>query len=250
MLALRSAFARIRGRLFLDQWVGNFLLMVLAAGWLQIPDSHAWQFAFSVLSAVLLVFTFLWLYVSSFRRLRICTRPPWWLSCLVMAAFVLLWWLLLKPIDAGRAHEAIIAGYWNSQSPAWSRPYLGYSALIAWQERIYDGLQCLLAGLLLPLVVEICACGWHTGWLRRAAGVYRRWLYWLCVFLFGFGASALTWSLAQWTPNAGLAGQTLSVVVRLGIAYTLDILLWCMLLGLIAYYLDADPSSKNRTAEA
>ncbi len=37
----------IKGRLFLGQWVGNFLLMLLAAGWLQVPDSHAWQFLFS-----------------------------------------------------------------------------------------------------------------------------------------------------------------------------------------------------------
>ncbi|MGC2401113.1 MAG: hypothetical protein WA510_15075 [Acidobacteriaceae bacterium] len=242
MLALRSAFARIKGRLVLDQWLGNFLLMLLAAAWLQIPDSHAWQFAFSLFSAVLLVIAFLWLYISSFRRLRICTRPPWWQSCLLLAALVILCWLLLKPIAAGRAHEAIFAGYWNSQSPAWLRYYLGYSSLVAWQERIYDGIECLLAGLLLPLAIEICACGWHADWLRRAARVYRRWLYWLCVFLFGFGGAALTWALADWTPNAGLAGQTLSVAARLGIAYTLDILLWCFLLGLTAHYLDPEAS--------
>ncbi len=56
----------------------------------------------------------------------------------------------------------------------------------------------------------------------------------------GLGGSALTWALADWTPAAGLAGQTLSIVARLGIAYTVDILLWCFLLGLVAYYLD-DP---------
>ena len=63
-------FSRIRGRLFLSQWAGNFLLMLLAAGWLQIPDSHTWQFAFSMLSGVLLVVGFLWLYVATFRYLR------------------------------------------------------------------------------------------------------------------------------------------------------------------------------------
>jgi hypothetical protein len=38
--------------------------------------------------------------------------------------------------------------------------------------------------------------------------------------------------------DAGLAGQTLSVVLRLGVAYTVDILLWCLVLSLTAHYLE------------
>ena len=72
MQAFRGAFARLKARLFLSQWVGNFLLMLLAAGWLQIPDSHSWQFVFSMLSGVLLVAAFLWLYTATFRHLRVC----------------------------------------------------------------------------------------------------------------------------------------------------------------------------------
>ena len=120
--ATRGAFSRLKARLFLSQWVGNFLLMMLAAGWLQIPDSHTWQFAFSMLSGGLLVVAFLWLYTATFRHLRPCAaRPPWWLSCLLLLVFVGLWWLLLQPIAVGRAHEGSFAGYWNSQSPAWLR---------------------------------------------------------------------------------------------------------------------------------
>jgi hypothetical protein len=249
MQAIRGAFSRLKGRLFLGQWVGNFLLMLLAAGWLQIPDSHTWQFVFSMLSGVLLAVAFLWLYTATFRHLRACGRPPWWQSCLLLVVFVALWWLLLQPIAAGRAHEALFAGYWNSQSPPWLRYHLGYSNLVAWQERIYDCIQSLWAGLLLPLMVETCACGLEAGWFRRAARVYRHWLYWLCVLVFGLGGAALTWALADWTPAAGLAGQTLSIVARLGIAYTVDILLWCFLLGLVAYYLD-DPIPAKASSES
>src|ERR1700723_1047602 len=152
MQAFRGAVARFTGRLILAQLLGNFLLMLLAAGWLQIADSHAWQFAFSMLSGVLLVIAFLWLYTATFRRLLPCAaRPPLWLSGILLAVFVALWWLLLQPIAALRAHEGLYAGYWNSQSPAWLRSHLGYSSLVAWQEHIYDGIQCILAGLLLPL---------------------------------------------------------------------------------------------------
>jgi hypothetical protein len=260
--ALRGAFSRVCGRLYLTQWLGNILLMLLGAGWLQIPDSHTWQFVFSMLSGVLLVLGFLWLYTSTFRRLRTCPAPvsparpdsetkgapsfAWFakggknhilLSWLLLVVFVVLWWLELLPIAAVRAHEGLYAGYWNSQSPPWLRHHLGYSQLVAWQERIYDCLQCLWAGLLLPLAVETCACGLGAGWFRRAARVYRHWLYWLTVLVCGLGGSAITWALADWTPLAGLAGQTLSIVARLGLAYSLDILLWCFLLALVAYYL-------------
>ena len=54
----------------------------------------------------------------------------------------------------------------------------------------------------------------------------------------GLGASAVTWALAGWTPSAGLAGQTFSIVARLGSAYILDVMLWCFILGLVAHYLD------------
>ena len=234
-----SVFSRFRGRIFLGQWVGNLLLMLLAAGWLQIPDSHTWQFAFSVLSGALLVVAFLGLYVATFRYLRpSAAPPPRWLGCLLLGFFVVLWVLLLQPISAGRAHESLVAGYLNSQSPTWVRYHLGYSKLVAWQERIYDCIHWLLAGLLLPIAIETCAFGLGPGWLRRAAGVYRHWLYWLAVLVCGLGGSAITWALAEWTPAAALAGQTLSVVLRLGVAYTVDILLWCFVLTLTAHYLE------------
>ena len=239
MQTIRGAFSKIKGRLFLGQWVGNFLLMLLAAGWLQVPDSHSWQLVFSMLSGLLLVAAFLWLYTATFRHLRICdVRPSWWLSCLLLAGFVVLWWLLLLPIAVGRANEGLYAGYLNSQSPPWLRAHFGYSSLVAWQEHIYDCVQWIWAGLLLPLAVQTTACGIAS--FRRAFMVYRHWLYWLAVLVCGFGAEVQTWALADWTPSAGLVGQTFSLIARLGLAYTIDILLWCFMLALVAYYLDAD----------
>jgi hypothetical protein len=246
MQAIRQAFSKLKGRLFWLQGIGNFLLMLLAAGWLQIPDSHSWQFVFSILSGVLLVVGFLWLYIATFRHLLPCVpRPPWWLSCLLLVVFIALWWLLLQPIAALRAHEALYAGYWNSQSPPWLRYHLGYSGLVAWQEHIYDCIQYLLAGLLLPLAMVTSACGLDR--IKQATWVYRQWLYWLSVLVCGLGAPAITWALADWTPEAGLVGQTFSIIARLGIAYTADILLWCFLLALIAGYLDASSEQESKT---
>ena len=224
----RGAFSKLNGRLLLGQWVGNFLLMLLAAGWLQIPDSHTWQFAFSMLSGVLLVVAFLWLYTATFRHLRPCAAAG--ASVAELAAAGWSSWhcggcCCSRSPPAARTRR-LFAGYWNSQSPPWLRYHLGYSSLVAWQERIYDCVQWLLAGLLLPLAMETCACGLDQV-VRRATRVYRHWLYWLCVLVCGLGGSAITWALADWTPAAGLVGQTFSIVARLGIAYTVDILLWC-----------------------
>ena len=235
MQAIRQAL-EIKGRLFWLQWVGNFLLMLLAAGWLQIPDSHSWQFVFSILSGVLLVVGFLWLYIATFRHLLPCApRPPWWLSCLLLAVFIALWWLLLQPIAALRAHEALYAGYWNSQSPPWLRHHLGYSSLVAWQEHIYDCIQCIVAGLLLPLAMETSACGVNQ--IKRAnTGIPALALLAERPGLRPRSSRPSPGHLADWTPDAGLVGQTFSIVARLGFAYTVDILLWCFLLSLIAHY--------------
>ncbi len=188
MQALRGARAKMSGRLLLSQWVGNFVLMLLAAAWLQIPDSHTWQFAFSMLSGVLLVVGFLLLYTATFHHLRPCAEPaPRWLSWVLLAGFIALWWLMLQAIAVGRAHEALYAGYWNSQSPPWLRHSLGYSSLVAWQERFYDCLQCLWAGLLLPMAIVLCASGIHKGCLRHGAAPYKHWFYWLSVLVCGLG---------------------------------------------------------------
>jgi hypothetical protein len=250
MQAFRGALSKMSGRLLLSQWVGNFVLMLLAAAWLQIPDSHTWQFAFSMLSGVLLVVVFLFLYTATFHHLRPCAEPaPRWLSWLLLAGFIALWWLLLQAIAVGRAHEALYAGYWNSQSPPWLRHILGYSSLVAWQERLYDCLLCVWAGLLLPMVIVLCASGIHKGGLRHGAAPYKHWFYWLSVLVCGLGGPAITWALAGWTPDAGLVGQTFSVIARLGIAYTVDILLWCFLLALAAYYLEAWQTPASKTAD-
>jgi hypothetical protein len=176
-----SAFSRLKGRILLGQWVGNLLFMLLAAGWLQIADSHAWQFAFSVLSAGLLVVAFLWFYVAMFRHLRpSAAPPPRWLGCLLLGFFVALWLLLLQPIAAGRAHESLVAGYLNSQSPTWVRYHLGYSKLVAWQERIYDCIHWLWARAGCAVPSASIATGstgfqcWSAAWVdRRLPGRWR-----------------------------------------------------------------------------
>ena len=244
--AFMAALSRVWPRLYLGQWLGNGLLMFLAAAWLQIPDSHAWQFAFSLVSALLLAAGFFWLYTTTFRYLQVdADRGRWWQAWFWLASFVGIWWLMLQLIAVGRTHEALYAGYWNSQSPRWLRYHLGYSGLVAWQERIYDCVQWLCGGLLLPLAMVAGAGNWRGGWLVRVARVYRHWFYWVVLLACALGGDWITWALADWTPVLGLAGQTMSLIVRLAIAYSIDVWLWCLVLALTSHYLDqAAPAPK------
>ena len=60
----------------------------------------------------------------------------------------------------------------------------------------------------------------RSGRLPSCNPVYRHWFYWLAVLICGFGASAITWALADWTPDAGLLGQTFSILCPAGLLPT------------------------------
>jgi hypothetical protein len=236
MTSLRLAFAKLNAGIVTLQWAGNLVLLLLAFAWLQIPDSHAWQFLFSLLTAVMLVLAFLVLHAHTFRKLRaVPPSAPLWLRMLVLLVVIALGYLLLQLIGIGRGHETLFAGYWNSRFSAGQRSFFTFQRLVAWQERFYDLLQWLLAALLLPVAFTGAATG-----LRGSATTIRRIYghtpYWLVVIVFGFAGSLVTSLLAGWTPGHGTSVEIISAMLRLGLAYTLDILLWCLMLALTAVY--------------
>jgi hypothetical protein len=244
MTTIRLAFAKLSTGVILLQWLGNLALILLALAWLQIPDSHTWQFVFSVLSAAALVLAWLSLYARTFQKLRnMPPMAPWWVRLLVLAGVVVLGYFVLQLIGIGRSHEALYAGYWNSQFSAHQRAFFTFERLVAWQDHFYDLMQWLLAALLLPIA--------FVGAIARLRGIgapicriYRRGLYWLVVLISGFVGSWITSLLAQWTPGHGTTIEILSVLLRLGAAYTLDILLWCFVLALMAVYAADQPKTE------
>src|SRR5215475_271341 len=234
MTSLKLACKRLSAGIVLLQWCGNLVLMLLAFAWLQIPDSHAWQFVFSVLTAVILVIAFLGLHTHTFRRLRgLPSAAPWWLRILILFAVVVLGYFLLQLIGIGRAHEGLYAGYWNSRFSAGQRSFFTFQRLVEWQDHFYDLLQWLLAALLLPIAFVGAARGLRGG-VSAIGRIYRHVLYWLVVVVCGFAGSCITGLLAGWTPGRGTATEIISVLLRIGLAYTVDILLWCFVLALMA----------------
>ena len=173
------------------QWIGNAVVMLLAILWLQIPDSHTWQFVFSMAAAVGIAWLFVWLTTVTFRRLRLSVPAvPMWLSAVFLAAVLLVWMGLSHPIAVGRDHEELYAGYWNSKMAPGLRYLFRYMRLVGIQDRFYDLLQLVIAALLLPLAIELMTSG-VRGW-RRVVYVYRRWRYWVVAAVAGVGAMEIT----------------------------------------------------------
>jgi len=234
--ALKAAQKKMPGVVVL-QWAGNLALGLLAALWLQIPDSHVWQFALSILLGLSVVLAVLWLYAKTVGDLR-SPATSVFLRMAVLILSAALWLLVLHFIGLLRGKEALLAGFWNSKLPPHLRIFFNYTRLLAWQEHLYDLVQWILAGLLLPLAIEASALGLRSTNLKRSARVYGHGMYWLVVVVAGFAGTALTRALAAWTPGRGVGQETVSLLLRLGVAYTADILLWSFVLALISIYLE------------
>ncbi|HEY4050541.1 MAG TPA: hypothetical protein VGM27_27060 [Acidobacteriaceae bacterium] len=248
---LRSAWIRLSWRVLVLEWLGTLLCLLLAFAWLQIPDSHLWQFVFSIVSGVLLVTAFVWMQTIAFRTLlrRSSDSAPFWLRFLICAVVVALWLIVLSWINIARGHAALYAGYWNSKFAAGQRYFFTYARLVRWQQGFWDLVQWTSAAFLVPIALEggvagVSSVAWH-----RIQNVYRHWLYWLIAIVSGFVASALSTALARWKPGTGVGQEVASTLIRVGIAYTAVMLVVSFVLALAAQYLAGVERDPDRVAK-
>jgi len=245
MKSFRLAFKRLSTGVVLLQWFGNLAATLLAFLWLQIPDSHAWEFMFSILSAGLLVFAFLGLHAHTFRLLLPQDESAsLWPRLFLLLLVIILGFFIFQGIDVGRHHEPLFAGYWNSRFSAGMRSFFTYHRLVQWQDYFYDLLQWLFAALLLPIAFMGALFGMRHRIWRQSGCVYRRIGYWLVVILAGILGELISSSVVSWTPGHGTAAEIASMLLRFGLVYTVDILLWCFVLATIAISADCNRSSE------
>ena len=237
---IARAFSRLCFSLVALQWGGSLLALLLAAAWLQIPDSHAWQFALSMLSAAALVAGFCWLQVVSFSRLRPPAEPATvWLRILGFALVALLWLLLAQWISSGSDAIPDYAYLWNSKLSPGMRITFSPQRIMAALIIFLELLIWAITALLLPIAIALSTQGLARPDWRSALRPWRRILYWVCVFGFCILTTQLTSALVSWKPGNGVSGEVLSVLLRLAIAYTTDMVLWCLLLVFTAAWMDA-----------
>jgi hypothetical protein len=233
------ALARFRFSVVALQGGDNLVVLPLAALWLQIPDSHAWQFAFSMISAAALIIGFGWIQIATFARLRPATqRANFWLRIVGFGLVGALWFLLAQWISTGSDSIPQYAYLWNSKlSPGMRIPFS--------PARIITGLNIALrvviwaiTGLLLPIAIVLSTDGLRRPSWRDARRPYRRIFYWVAVFVFCIVVTQLTSALVSWVPSHGVSGEIISVVCRLALAWITDVLLWCLLLALTAAWME------------
>jgi hypothetical protein len=233
MSAWREALREMRMRLVVAVWVGTLVLIMLGVLWLQIPDSHVWEFAFSILFACGLVALFFWCCSWVFKRmLKPAEKERWWLQWILLAAVIVAWWLLQMPIDRLLEHRALYAGYWTSRLPHWLRGPHTYEHLLVLQDYVYFSLRLVVTGLLLPVAV-VAGASRLRGNAARIFGVWLQWRYWVVALVCGWIAFALSGKLMDWTPGHGLIAEMLSLLVRLCCVFTLNVLLTCFVLAVI-----------------
>jgi hypothetical protein len=247
---IRAALSRFRFSLVALQWGGNLFAMLLAAAWLQIPDSHAWQFAFSMISAVVLVIGFCWLQVFTFSRVRAhAETASLWLRIAGFALVATLWVLLAQWVTSGSDQISQYAYDWNSKLSPDMRITFSPTRIIAGLNIFLEVIVWAITALLLPIVIAVSTQGLARPSWKDATRPYRRMLYWVVVFLFCLVTTQLTAALVSWMPGKSVSGEVVSVLVRLAVAYTTDVLLWCLLLAFTAAWMESGPAPAPEIAQ-
>jgi hypothetical protein len=240
MTAIRNGwFGSPRLSVVALQWLGNVAALVLASAWLQIPDSHVWQFVLSMTFAVLLIAAFCWLQVATFERVRMrSTYDPLWQRMLAFALVALLWFFLAQWISSWADSLGMYPAYWNSKLSPGMRVLFTPARIVGSLNCLITLAELLLAGLVLPVLIAVSTRGPSRSAKREILRPYRKPFYWIAICVAWFAGWLITTTLAAWLPGSGVEGEILSVVGRLGIAYTIDILLWCVLLSLTVGWME------------
>lgn len=222
--------SRLDGKVVVLSLCGSLGLAILAGLWLQIPDSHVWQFCLSMLVGLAFVLGALWLKTTIVRRIRlgIGATPQ---AIAIMAVWMVVGWGLAQSIETLSVHVVERAGYWNSRLSAHQRTILTEARLETWQnEAISTLLWFVLPGLLLPLIIETVA----GGGLKTVGRVYGRWQMWLTVGLATTAGCWLTEKLSAWHPAESVRGELISAVARLSLLYILLLAIGLITLAIVS----------------
>ena len=249
---LPAALQRIRASVLFPLLGGNLLLLLAAAIALNVPDSHTWQLLLSLLLGCGFLSGLLLWNASAIRRMR---KPegaaPLWLGALLLGAWLLLAALLFHWVGFAEPNIETRAGYWNSQMSSGMRHLLPYTRLVTLQHFAMDAFRwVVLPALLLPPAMETATFGLKGGALGRSVRALCTAWHWITAAVaLGF-AAWLVPVLVTWHPAHTVSGETVSAVLRLGLAALLatSAVLW--LLATDAELLSRRQAARELSSEA
>ena len=130
---ISGALGRLKVPVVLLELIGPAVVAGLAGLWLQIPDSHAWEFGVSVVSGVGILLGFLWLHTTVVRRLRGDVSGSGRVGMGLLAVWLVFWRVLAAQVSLLSVHAEQRAGFWNSRLSAQQRVIFTEPKLLAWQ---------------------------------------------------------------------------------------------------------------------
>lgn len=219
--------------------VGNAVLLISASLWLLVPEQHAWQLVFAAVSALLLIFLFLWLHAGTLvfaadpttgkllPAFHVRLRQLGWLLLGLVLLLASMWF-----VSGWSESIAQIAGYAYSKTPASWRPVQGNIAFLHVGEFLLSVLVCyLLPGLWLPLMAAKVVGKDFVAGFRTL----RRLTYWLLLGVLALSGIWLPQLVLNWRPGTSLTQEMSSLGIRLVLAYLIATLAWLATCGLLGY---------------
>lgn len=237
-------------RLWLIQFLANPILFALFAAWLLIPEARTWQLVLSVLFGAGIVGSALVLHAGTLNYFCDHSRSKGallksafgraLLHIAAIAVWVGIFYLIWRQVDRLDLYRDEVPTYIRSMLPAFLRRHITLGAMTGLFDGFIWGLRWIVTpGLLLPLASEAANRGFRG--LRRAGfsvwkGVIASLEYWIVVVLAAVAGVFVSPLIVNWTPrspNSTLAGETVSVIGRLLVAYLLGLSSWMLACSMI-----------------
>ncbi len=238
-------------RMHLLAFLGLPVLALLSFFWLEIPDSHIWELALSLITASLLLGTFLWIVSSTVRSTRRSAQPcSLWVGAALLGLWLVVEWTLLHLVSHINDHAMERVGFWNSKLSAGMRTTLTFDRLIAWQHDVLVLLLWIVVpAILTPFFIETVSRGLGASVWRSAAAVLRSWQHWLTFIFSGVAVYWVTDKLTGWHPSRSVHGELISLVLRLAFCYLIVFALAVLVLRIDAMLLAREHARRYPAAE-
>ncbi|HEY6969539.1 MAG TPA: hypothetical protein VJA94_10065 [Candidatus Angelobacter sp.] len=255
-----------RPRLWLLQFFGNVIIVLVFAAWLNFPDAHWWQLVFTLIVALLLVVSFAVLHGGTLNYLSdSCEAPYGKLTSAfgkalrnagAFTVWAILLGLLLWLVGHLDAYQYSFPGYLRSEFPAWLRRlisengidnfYLGFVNFLYW---------VVVPGLLLPFGL-FCAKEGFGGFImpREWGRIVRNWVYWIVLILAVLIGRYCAGKIMSWLLDprtATLGSERVWLGFRMLFAYLLALFSWLWICAMVGRaHSGPEPPAESQKAAA
>jgi hypothetical protein len=233
-------------RLWLVQFFGTIIIALGIAGFLRMDDAYAWQVGFGFLLIAVVAVAWLMLdggtlnYYLDHQRNQTSLLKPAMVRALKhglpLAVLAGVAGLLVMAVGKLDDYHYSFPGYLRSEFPAWLRRHVSEARV----QNLYDLLVfflrwIVLSVLLLPFASLVADRGFR-GFiaLRTWARMLKNRLVWGILVLGSILGVVCPSALISWTPKSTLTMETISLVLRLLVAYLLALTAWLMVCSMLS----------------